>query len=340
MSTKEEKTIDTGDEKEIKSLFHYTTGEGLKGILSTQTLWATDFQYLNDLKELRQAEGILFSIFRPIVEKTIEPIRAAHPEREQKAIALFGSYEKSVDHETKKLVESLLWVLRDKIFILSFCLHSKDDFIFDNGILSMWRAYGRQNAYAIEFDCDQLLELWKKEIERNEYIVYTINKITYDFGMGSLKTKIEEHGEDLSSLAEKMMQAMRDGKEAPDTPVTRTEYWSLVDVASTIKHQGFAEEDELRFVFYVQNCKVTKQDNPKATLKRQGPVFYHDAGGFKTIPRIHLFENSGSHLPIKRIIVGPHENKEKHAAELRNWLEIHGHKIPVTISQIPFRGMH
>jgi hypothetical protein len=36
-------------------LFHYTSPAGLIGILSNRSLWATDVQHMNDLKELRQA---------------------------------------------------------------------------------------------------------------------------------------------------------------------------------------------------------------------------------------------------------------------------------------------
>lgn len=40
-------------------LYHYTTLEGLKGILETQTLWATHFEFLNDSSELSTFKDIL-----------------------------------------------------------------------------------------------------------------------------------------------------------------------------------------------------------------------------------------------------------------------------------------
>jgi hypothetical protein len=36
-------------------LWHYTTGAGLRGILETNVLWATDVRYLNDESELKYA---------------------------------------------------------------------------------------------------------------------------------------------------------------------------------------------------------------------------------------------------------------------------------------------
>ena len=33
-------------------LYHYTSLEGLRGIVDSRTLWATDIRYLNDAQEL------------------------------------------------------------------------------------------------------------------------------------------------------------------------------------------------------------------------------------------------------------------------------------------------
>ena len=35
-----------------KILYHYTTMDGLKGIIASKSLWATKIQYLNDASEL------------------------------------------------------------------------------------------------------------------------------------------------------------------------------------------------------------------------------------------------------------------------------------------------
>lgn len=324
------------ENREIKSVFHYTTAEGLKGILSTQTLWATDFQCLNDLKELRQAQDILFSIFRPILAKAIEPIRKADPEREKKAIALFGSYENSIDHEAKSLFESLLYPLRQYVFVLSFCIHSQDDFIFENGILSMWRAYGKHNAYAVEFDFEKLGDLFREEIKTFEYTIPILADVVYDYGIDHLKSRFDSHIKDLSSLAEKMVQAISEGIELPSERITTEEFSALVDILVCVKHRGFAEEDELRIAAYIQDRSGLQREGK---LNQEKKIYYHSTSGFKTIPRIHIFEDLKIPLPIKRIIVGPHENKNIYAVELRDWLQKHGHDIPITISKIPFRGM-
>ncbi len=322
--------------KGIKSLFHYTTANGLKGILSTQTLWATSFEALNDLKELKQAEEILFSIFRPIVADAIEPIRETHPDIESKAITLFGSYEKSIDRETYKLIEVIVSYL-NLVFILSFCVHDKDEYTFQNGILSMWRAYGMRNAYAIEFNADEFTTILERELETYEYTMPVLDEVVYDFGLEHLKKKFETYIEVLRSFAMKIVLEMRDGAELPNKTVTTQEFSALVDVLTRVKNRGFAEEKEFRFATVM--LARTDADSQEKQLKMPKHIYHHPADGFKTVPRIHMFEDCKERLPINRIIVGPHENKDKYATDLQKWLKREGYDIPVTISDIPFRGM-
>lgn len=51
--------------KKIKSLFHYTTAAGLIGIITTQTLWATHANFLNDSAECQ----LLNRLLTPQIEK-------------------------------------------------------------------------------------------------------------------------------------------------------------------------------------------------------------------------------------------------------------------------------
>ncbi len=46
-------------ENDEYDLWHYTTAEGLKGILSSQTLWVTDYRYLNDSSEFIYSKQII-----------------------------------------------------------------------------------------------------------------------------------------------------------------------------------------------------------------------------------------------------------------------------------------
>src|SRR6187200_899345 len=46
------------------TLYHYTTLEGIQGILSERGLWATDIHYFNDFAELRQTATLMSAELR------------------------------------------------------------------------------------------------------------------------------------------------------------------------------------------------------------------------------------------------------------------------------------
>jgi hypothetical protein len=52
------------------SIFHYTDTAGLLGILSSETLFATDYRYLNDVAEA----GVIRDLIMPILESEIAEI--------------------------------------------------------------------------------------------------------------------------------------------------------------------------------------------------------------------------------------------------------------------------
>src|SRR5579883_2004996 len=46
------------------NLYHYTSGDGLQGIVRDKNLWATHYKYLNDSTEIRYAFEILKKVVR------------------------------------------------------------------------------------------------------------------------------------------------------------------------------------------------------------------------------------------------------------------------------------
>lgn len=107
-------------------LYHYTTATGLKGIVESQELWASDIRYLNDWAEFYHGRG---AIKREIRKEIVR--------REE-------------DPETRRIFESISALLDspnpladNPIFVCSFSANRND--------LSQWRAYCRDGGYAIGF---------------------------------------------------------------------------------------------------------------------------------------------------------------------------------------------
>src|SRR5258705_849439 len=109
-----------------QTLYHYTTREGLVGIFSSGTAWATGIRFLNDASEYTYAQSRFVGMLREIQ----------------------GQVAPSHEEELEKTIRQLSG-LTPHLFV--FCLCRKGD------LLSQWRAYGQPgNGYSIGFDAPAL----------------------------------------------------------------------------------------------------------------------------------------------------------------------------------------
>jgi hypothetical protein len=70
-------------------------------------------------------------------------------------------------------------------------------------------------------------------------------------------------------------------------------------------------------------------------MKHKGIMQREFKSGF--IPYVSLFGLEAKSLPIKRIIVGPHNNRKYSAGTLVKFLQLKDMKIEVTVSATPLR---
>lgn len=136
------------DKTEPNIIYHYTTFEGLMGILRKNVLWATKIQYLNDATELVEpiniADNLLNTYLNQIYKGLIKNIKPQIIEHLSAAI-----------HEWQYI----------NICVCSFCTNGD--------LLSQWRGYGVPgSAYSIGFNREKLLESIKShpfELKRCTY---------------------------------------------------------------------------------------------------------------------------------------------------------------------------
>ena len=134
----------------MASLFHYTNAAGLLGILSSQTLFASDYRFLNDATEV----GIIRDLALPVFEAEIAEIM---PKLTEKGwVRGFYEFHGASGHRSQAegFFKTLLRLVNDvtPLFVLSFCKHDEDSEEFKHGLLSQWRGYGEAGAFAIELD--------------------------------------------------------------------------------------------------------------------------------------------------------------------------------------------
>jgi hypothetical protein len=129
----EQERTETNGQAEPELLYHYTTQEGLLGMLDNEKIWATHIRYLNDTSEGK----ILFATFMD---------------------QLLSAYE-TIDSDI--LVNGLTmatWATSQNVFIASFS-ERKDS-------LSQWRAYsGKALGFSIGFRLEYLRKIGKHFID-------------------------------------------------------------------------------------------------------------------------------------------------------------------------------
>ncbi len=119
-----------------KIIYHYTTQDGLLGILRESALWATKIQYLNDTSELIEAMHVADTMVTQFLRQLdIDDIK---DKEEKKEIAL-------------RILDDIRDYEHTNICVASFCARGD--------LLSQWRGYGVSgSAYSIGFDREMLVK--------------------------------------------------------------------------------------------------------------------------------------------------------------------------------------
>ncbi len=200
-------------------LWHYTTPEGLTGIIESSSLWATDIFYLNDSAEFMH--GI--NIARKIIKRTIS--------------SLFGGEKERLE----RFDTDLSFIGPDHNRPVYVCSLSKAE-----NELSQWRAYCRGGGFSIGFPHQGLVDaIQGQHFELKECVYDTkeqeriINQLIDSYVMPYI-----QHPEQFSKIpcTPDMVSAIVCGG-------SNKFLWELYSTCSTLKHPSFEREEEWRLVF-------------------------------------------------------------------------------------------
>jgi hypothetical protein len=198
-------------------LYHYTSAEGLCGIIQSREIWSTNALYLNDTSELRHASDMLGAELQAL------PLRI----KERASVLSRGipSYanELPLDH-----------------FIASFCE--------DKDLLSQWRGYASGSGYAVGFSSTALRAIASKR-ENKHRGACTLRKVHYSpqKQQALIRDRIVAINEILEPMAE-------DLEPTSDQEVPRlTLLWNQIAASfhptlALMKHPAFAAENEWRLI--------------------------------------------------------------------------------------------
>jgi DUF2971 family protein len=324
-------------------LYHYTGINGLKGIIESQTLWATHYKFLSDAEEITNFRNRLPNVLHPVLKTVFGGLTP-----EQRAILLreHGNIDKALDEEPKNLATAMynatFFGTRDdppfaEPYITSFCSVDRGDKrIAYHGLLSQWRGYGPQGGYAIIIDTDELIHLFGEEGGKWAYSLLFGGDVVYSSATD--QEMREEFGQHIDLIEENWGKAFRTGYHEG----LGSMFQAFAACACRYKHWGFAEEREFRLVAIPTIAQVIEMARLEdKTVLPKKPVSHFLRNGI-AVPYLNLFEDGvstlGRRLPIKRIIVGPHPEKEKRKSAVESLLNQNNVQAQVTVSEIPYLG--
>ncbi len=308
-------------------LFHYTTGEGLLGILSTNTLWATHYKNLNDQKEILLFRDHLACFIRDKFHYEFEDTFANALE---KGILGADMLYNSLIRENQK--PPLLF----QPYITSFCSHL-ETYEKQNGLLSQWRGYTGNSGYAIVFDTIKLENLLERYFETTQTNGASLSHVIYNNNKEEIEKYITPRCEQLFDMLKELME----NSKKPPSKTSETALKAIIRCSTGFKHQSFSEEKEVRLICSPIDIETDKycrkkfsdKDYPRKNLAQ----FYYRGKITNPISYIKVFDDQKITLPIKRIIVGPSIDKETRCRNVEKFINANNIAIPegVVCSETP-----
>ena len=304
------------------ALFHYTSADGLIGIIQNKEIWGTAYYCTNDETELSAGKGILTPMFG---NSTYEMIRSEDP-----MIRTF--YSRGIDPQESYARTFEGWIVGMMLnqlsaYITCFCKPTgKED--FHHGLLSQWRAYGVDGGYAIQLSKKKLLD----GIAKASGFSFQLQDVHYtpdnplksevlkhsDAYIGSYKRFLENIAGPLDSNRSSMPSPL---KGLPGGPLE-----SLFDYLVHTKNQHFSEERE---------CRLSLMEANSAELATLPTNYFNRHGLIVPYKKI---KHEG--LPfadcIEWIIIGPNSRMTARFKSVNQLVGASGLDIKVRPSHIPF----
>jgi hypothetical protein len=165
--------------------------------------------------------------------------------------------------EAEKVVEIFYQVTLKFVtpYLFSFCSHQPKDESFNNGLLSQWRAYGKDGGFAIQFDTKSLERLLELDAKLNVHAHFAITDAIYGEKSTDFRFALEDI-KTVASIARLTIPYVRLAKEEPNlNPL----YVPVVKSATRFKTQGSPKRK--RFESFM--CDRQTRQCPRGALPRR-----------------------------------------------------------------------
>jgi hypothetical protein len=261
-----------GEHAEVPEvLYHYTSAEGLIGILQSRSIWLTDLRYMNDSSELQYA--------RTLVEARIENKRATDG-------------LSTTQQEFLRRVQMTFDPFKhgSSVFAASFCEAGN--------LLSQWRAYrGRGGGYAIGIDFFHTLRFLSRPS--------VLRRVVYDKAAQErlLDTVIEQFLITIDTFS-----TDRPPEDIADfLPIACQHFAAVIgEFLFALKHPDFIEEREWRLVHFAHvDPRMNRGVVTPQVRSYEGNVIPYFIVEFKAAVEASKDDTSGIPFPIAELVIGP-----------------------------------
>jgi hypothetical protein len=286
------------------TLFHYTSAQGLAGIIESGEIWATDLGYMNDRMEQEYGIALLREAMLELAD---------------------ASWDETI-------VDMLLGTRNmppynvDRVMVACFCE--------DGDALGQWRGYGNDEGYAIGLDTQRVAATLEGQDLRQSFTAVSYSEkesriLTRNWARllkeGYEKTWPEPQPDaQPSSDTETEAQTKSPGQILYEFSGVHVRAAAIV--CAFVKDPSFQEEREWRIVEPV-------------SARPGGPLrFRQGALGLTPYVGIKITDSDGR-IPISQINVGPGGNADVRELAVRLLLAQHGYdgEVAVAASKVPFR---
>lgn len=279
-------------------IYHYTSPEGILGILTNHTLWLSEITYMNDESEITYTFDLLTDILAQNNNEICQTFK--------------DSLKTNIEKRTQLPSNLFDYVHRDSIFVACFSTKNDD--------LSLWNYYtktGSMAGYNIGFKVDKLVEKVKSELKVMYHFIYGKTICDKYKQEGYIKEAIEEY----NLLYQKM-------PTTEDKENVLKSFWGLIHIFSLFfKKEAFKNENEYRFV-------ITEYTDILQKRNRAFQINNRIQNGL-IIPYIELDFDKDS---VSEITISPTIKQIYYKAGVESLLHQNEyHQTQVKMSEIPLR---
>jgi hypothetical protein len=329
-----------GDDEYV---YHYTSAEGVMGILKSQCLYATHANFLNDYKEVVEGIELIKSStqnIKDLCSESMEKYLAA--KNDIKCELTAGGILSEIQEDkiagilSKSLEGALKNNLKTDVYITSFT-KKRDS-------LSHWLTYGKSNvAYCIKFKFEHLQNT---DLAKRKKLISCLREVNYTGQVGDSILP------SLDYLTEKSVEIFQSRESSSwNMELGRLFGHFIVDLqvfSAMLKNSKFCSEEEVRFITIKPlgikvnevECddffEFSQLDELECPSGKESTLEFRSSRSGIITP---FFSVPFNVKAIEEIIIGPGAHFEDAQKGLKYYIDSLGLGVEVTESDCPYRNI-